>query len=68
MTLCPNSPYRIHTISKHPILNDDIYQGPWLWNTADCKYHNSFHTHLLIFVHYIPWSYTYMQIYFTPLD
>ena len=48
MTLCPNSPYRIHTISKHPILNDDIYQGPWLWNTADCKYRNSFHTQLYL--------------------
>mmetsp|Transcript_27978 Transcript_27978/g.39783 ORF Transcript_27978/g.39783 Transcript_27978/m.39783 type:complete len:623 (-) Transcript_27978:7-1875(-) len=35
MTMCPNSPFRIHTISKHPIITGDIYDGPWLWNTAD---------------------------------
>ncbi len=35
LTLCPDFPFNIHTMSSHPILTPDMYDGPWLWNSAD---------------------------------
>lgn len=35
VTFCPNFPFQMHSISRHPILQDFLYQGPWLNNHRD---------------------------------
>jgi hypothetical protein len=35
MTLCGEPPFQIRSISHQPIIDEDLYQGPWLWKSAD---------------------------------
>ena len=39
ITFCPTYPHAIHSISKYPVLNEELYQGAWLNNNLDyCLY------------------------------
>ena len=29
ITFCPRPPFNVHTISRHPIVNESMYQGKW---------------------------------------
>eukprot|EP01039_Chlorochromonas_danica_P006634 gene6634-7327_t len=35
VTFCPNYPFHVHSISRHPILQDFLYQGSWMNNHRD---------------------------------
>ena len=39
VTFCPSFPHKIHSVSKYPILNESLYQGPWHGKNIDyCLY------------------------------
>lgn len=29
ITFCPKPPFNVHTISRHPIVNESMYKGKW---------------------------------------
>jgi predicted GH43/DUF377 family glycosyl hydrolase len=34
ISFCPTLPFRVHSISTHPILQDRFYEGPWVWKNV----------------------------------